>query len=181
MYLLALALCILGLLDTSKGALTGVDASVLCNMTKVLTGLPASWKCDDQDVVAEKACDTPWEGLTCTNPSNSSASITAMSLTGLSGTLPADLGLLDTLRTLKLSGTGLVGPLPNLNDMKYLVSLDISGTSISGGCFPQSLINNEVFSNCATPSASFSCACDAPAMCRAKTSVPILVDWPILV
>jgi len=138
-----------------------------------MTGLPSDWNCADKNVVEEEACNKPWAGLTCGNNDNATAVITAISLSGLqSGTVPGEMGLLSKLERLTLKGS-LSGPLPpEFNSLSSLVSLDITGSGISGGCFPTSLINNEIFRTCSARDTSFYCSCDAPPNCHSKPCCP---------
>ncbi|KAL3777556.1 hypothetical protein ACHAW5_006307 [Stephanodiscus triporus] len=89
-----------------------------------------------------------WEGVTCGGDEDGPRTITDLNLAnvGLTGTIPPELGLLEDLEHLTLSGNMLRGSIPQeIADLKKLVTLDLTGCFLTG-TLPQSFGSSSLVS-----------------------------------
>ncbi|KAJ4817028.1 Leucine-rich repeat protein kinase family protein [Rhynchospora pubera] len=107
------------------GDTDGQDTVILRALMDQWENKPPSWGRSDDP------CDTPWEGISC---SNSRVTVIKLSTMGIKGTLTGDIGQLSELQSLDLSyNKDLGGPLtPNIGDLKKLTTLILVGCSFSG-------------------------------------------------
>ncbi|PKA51172.1 putative leucine-rich repeat receptor-like protein kinase [Apostasia shenzhenica] len=116
----------------SHGAADPQDAAALRSLMNEWQNTPPSWGGNDP-------CDTPWEGITC---SNSRVTMIGLTTMGLKGTLSSDISHLSELQSLDLSSNAdLGGPLPpSIGNLKQLTTLILAGCSFTGN-IPQELGN----------------------------------------
>jgi Leucine-rich repeat (LRR) protein/subtilisin family serine protease len=98
----------------------------------IIRSLPGSNTPADYSPVAQPVGLYPcsWGGLTCTS---NNSNITQISIMGLRGTLPPELGNLSQLQTVSLSFGGLGGPVPpEIGQLTNLQTLNLSNNLLTG-------------------------------------------------
>ncbi|KAJ3669118.1 hypothetical protein LUZ60_011068 [Juncus effusus] len=122
--LLVVLLCV-SCLRVAYSTTNPTDASALKSLKSEWTNVPSSWK------QATDPCDTPWDGIQCSN-----GRVTSLKLPGfqIKGTLSDDVGSLSELVYLDLSSNeGLGGTLtPNIGKLSKLTKLILQGCSFTG-------------------------------------------------
>ncbi|OIV91711.1 hypothetical protein TanjilG_26564 [Lupinus angustifolius] len=108
------------------------DYSGLQFLTQSWTNKPPNW-------VGSNPCGSNWDGIHCTN-----LRITQLDLsynTGLTGTIPKEIGNLKNLKSLALVGCGFFGPIPDsIGFLKQLTFLALNSNRFNGSV-PSSIGN----------------------------------------
>ena len=103
---------------------------------------PSTWLCNGLNP-STPVCS--WSGVTC-GAANQVIKI-AVSNQGLSGTIPAALGLVSSLQRLDLSNNAILGSVPStLANLNGLSSINLGGNSLLTGTVPSALCSATVLS-----------------------------------
>ncbi|KAJ1402116.1 Serine/threonine-protein kinase, active site [Sesbania bispinosa] len=144
------------LLVAAQSQTASQDFSALTSLTQSWNNKPSSW-------VGIDPCGSNWDGIRCTNSRITELKLSGLNLegqlssaiqslteldtldlsynTGLTGTIPREIGNLQKLKSLALVGCGFSGPIPDsIGSLKQLTFLALNSNRFNGN-IPRSLGN----------------------------------------